>query len=1232
MFFVLGHYLNAHDGKTGVDESNEFRVSMACDPVPNLQESFEDVFPPACWSNNGWERVEALSAPSPYNVAPQDGKYMLRYDCEIVPEKKVDLTTPAFLTNGENQGLFFWFYRDTYYPGLNERINIYLSETGDITGLSPVATIHRSIEFDPVVVGKGWYEYRVLLPCAGMQSAYVTIEAENSGSEWGGAIFIDNISIKNVCMPPENFKTSLYEKTSSYNNISVSWNMPQGDSSFFLGFNLYRNGILLAGNLNVLAYHDMNLENGEYVYSIEAIYSNDCGKSELIYAPAIVVSGLCNHVWKPENPTGKIKAEEWYNIDLKWDDLTEQKLSYVDDAIYGSTGGVDNFTIATRFAPDDLLKYDGMSLTKISFVPRAASIDYVLKIWKGGSELNPGTEIYRQTVSANDLNVGSIWNQVQLDSPVPIDVAQEMWIGISFENAAAYYPATFDEGPVAQDGYSNLIYYKGNWTTLFQLNPDAIYNWCISGIVKMYPGDENVVGFNVYRNNALVNTNGLIEETRFMDLVSESGVYSYEISAIYDNFCESEKTASISFDMPASPCDNLWNTPVVEGFESERFPAWCWENTGSNNDALWDRVKEGIYPTCFPHTGSNMMRYHCYRYSIGSSASFISPLFTTPGDSYILSFWLHRDNEVDWTSEMKDRVNVYLSETGDISSLEPLLTVHRSIELEPKVETSGWHEYRVPLNTTSMDNARIVLEGISMYGANIYIDDINIYNSVLCTPAIDIVVEQPLEESVCLSWKAPVADDIVGYRIKRDDTVIVDNQQETIFSENLPIGQYEYCVVVLYNKSGCTESEPLCVDVNVIKQCDPVTNVSAEHSTSDAIRISWDAPQAAQLKDYSVYRNDVKIGNTDNTAYLDENLSAGPYRYGIAVNYDGKDCTFSELRISNQVRIEYCDTIANLNGNVVNNGIDLTWNFTGDAEFTEVLFQEGFENGIPSDWLNLTDDDDYATWDHQEGNGQIGSHVYSQSFADFGIIQFPVNPNNWLITPSIHLYGTETLEYYISSYAIDPAEHYGVFISTTGTDYDDFTLLFEETLTADDVNWNLRKIDLSSYKGDVYIAFRHYESYDHYALKLDEITVRSVWGYPPFNVYRNDVFLATVKETSYTDTNVQTGGNYTYCVRPIYTSCETGVKCIPVVISSVNDVQADQVAIYPNPASDKVFVSGNNLVKISIYNPTGQLIEQIYANKENTIEEINLSACKQGIYFFKVETQNESFIKGVIKK
>ncbi|MDR0413489.1 MAG: choice-of-anchor J domain-containing protein [Dysgonamonadaceae bacterium] len=1232
--FMLMHGASAQQRSITVgDGPGAARSNVANSPVASVQESFEGNFPPDGWANRGWERVEALSAPSPYNVAPQDGRYMLRYDCELIPDQKVWLTTPCFLTGGENKGFYFWFYRDSYYPGLDEKINIYLSETGDITGLSPVTTIHRSIEFSPVVAARGWYEYRILLPCAGMTSAYVVVEAEGNGSEWGGAIFIDNLSIRNVCMPPENVTAALYQGTSFYNNVAVTWTMPQGNSQAFAGFNLYRNGSLLAGNLNALAYNDVNLGNGTYTYALEAVYTNDCGVSERVQLPEVTVTGLCAGTWNPENLAGTIQAKEWYNVGLTWDDLTEEKLSYTVDAVDGATGGVANFAIAVRFTPDDLSKYNGLPLTKIAIVPNDGTVDYILGVWQGGSGLNPGTEVLRQTVSASSLNIGRSWNEVELTTPVVVDASQELWISLSFNNAATAYPAAFDAGPIAKEGYSNLIYFNGAWTTLFQLNAEAGFNWSLRGIVKMYSGAENVTGFNLYRNQALVNTGGLIAEPAFLDLVPGGGRYSYEVSAVYDNFCESGKSDPFEVEVPASPCDNPWNTPVFEGFESDRFPAWCWSNTGRDESRLWERVKSSNNPTCTAHTGDGMLRYNCYLYMENSSTLLTSPAIATPNDEYMLSFWMHRDSEESWTAYYADRVNVYLSETGDITSLTPVFTMHRSRELDPVVATDGWYEYRVPLNTTSLDEVRIVFEAVSMWGANLYLDDITVYDPLSCVEVSNLTAEQPLEGNVVLSWEAPVAEQIAGYRIERDGQVIVASQTETTFSEKLPPVRYNYCVTTLYNKVGCSESAPVCIEVEVIRQCDPVANVRATQTAQDAIRIDWDAPLAALQRGYSVFRNEVLIGSTMyDTFYQDENLPAGSYRYSIVANYVGKDCTASEPRTSNPVRIEHCIAVNNLRGNIVDRKIVLDWDFTDEPEFTEVLFAEGFENGIPSGWLNLTDDDDFAVWNHQEGGGQTGSYVYSLSYADFEVIQFPVDPNNWLITPPIHLYGTETLEYYISSSVISPQEHYGVYISTTGTGYGDFSLLFEETLTAADTNWRLRTVDLSAYSGTVRLAFRHFDSYAHYTLKLDEVTVRSTWGYPAFEVQRDGQVLATVKGRSYTDATAQTGVDYMYCVVPVYSSCSVDPACIPMIMSSLGDVRANPVTVFPNPAADKVFVSGENMERISIYLLTGQLIEQIPVDKADTVVEVSLSAYKQGLYLFKIETGDGPAIREVIKK
>ncbi|MFN2394193.1 MAG: choice-of-anchor J domain-containing protein [Bacteroidales bacterium] len=75
-------------------------------------------------------------------------------------------------------------------------------------------------------------------------------------------------------------------------------------------------------------------------------------------------------------------------------------------------------------------------------------------------------------------------------------------------------------------------------------------------------------------------------------------------------------------------------------------------------------------------------------------------------------------------------------------------------------------------------------------------------------------------------------------------------------------------------------------------------------------------------------------------------------------------------------------------------------------------------------------------------------------------------------------------------------EYYSVWISTTGTNPEDFTMVFDETLPTDVDGWAYqpREIDISEYAGeDIYVTFRHHESTDNdrlvlYDVKLYEYT------------------------------------------------------------------------------------------------------------------------------------------------
>lgn len=71
-------------------------------------------------------------------------------------------------------------------------------------------------------------------------------------------------------------------------------------------------------------------------------------------------------------------------------------------------------------------------------------------------------------------------------------------------------------------------------------------------------------------------------------------------------------------------------------------------------------------------------------------------------------------------------------------------------------------------------------------------------------------------------------------------------------------------------------------------------------------------------------------------------------------------------------------------------------------------------------------------------------------------------------------------------------EYYSVWISTTGTNPEDFTMVFDETLPTDVPGWAYqpREVDITGYAGeDIYVTFRHHETTDNDRLVLYDVKV-----------------------------------------------------------------------------------------------------------------------------------------------
>ena len=117
-----------------------------------------------------------------------------------------------------------------------------------------------------------------------------------------------------------------------------------------------------------------------------------------------------------------------------------------------------------------------------------------------------------------------------------------------------------------------------------------------------------------------------------------------------------------------------------------------------------------------------------------------------------------------------------------------------------------------------------------------------------------------------------------------------------------------------------------------------------------------------------------------------------------------------------------------------------------------------------------------------EGNNCMGSiSIDEDSGSALGV-------DNWLISPKVNLGGTLTL--YACDLGTDYVENYSVYVSTSGTDAEDFVALGENIQTPGGINqWGAQTFDLSAYAGQQgYIAIRHHDSQGYY-LFIDAVSI-----------------------------------------------------------------------------------------------------------------------------------------------
>lgn len=227
------------------------------------------------------------------------------------------------------------------------------------------------------------------------------------------------------------------------------------------------------------------------------------------------------------------------------------------------------------------------------------------------------------------------------------------------------------------------------------------------------------------------------------------------------------------------------------------------------------------------------------------------------------------------------------------------------------------------------------------------------------------------------------------------------------------------------------------------------------------------------------------------------------------------------------------------------NMVQLQWNAPVVAQQT--LFYESFESGnIPATWKLYDIDGDGEKW---EIHPFTAAHTGSYSVASYSWFNGnALTPDNWLITPQITIPDSAMLEFFVAAVSQSYSqEHYQIKVSTTDTQFASFThIIWEETLPASNNSWLFRDISLTAFTGQqIYIAFVHNQSTNHFAIKLDDITINQYAKSNPelmgYHVFRADLnsntatqlTSAIIADTLFTDYPA-IDGKYKYYIFAVY--------------------------------------------------------------------------------------------------
>ena len=941
-------------------------------------------------------------------------------------------------------------------------------------------------------------------------------------------------TVVDVHYPAENLDYSVTD-----NNVALAW-QANAFATNVIEYQIYRDNEELA-IVSDLSYTDSNLANGNYSYSIRAIYPN--GVSEISNTVVAMVEVL----YAPRNLTLTIQAN---SVTLNWDEPNSLYRDFIGYKLFRDEDLISSLTELT-YTDSDLVndQYSYTVKAEYSTGDSEASnvvianvevlypaLDLALNISEDDVTLTwdynalSGTSIIDYTIYKDGLILGNVTDLTYLD--------QALANGVYEYNVSVNYLSGSSELAQAVSALVEVLYPPQNLNCIVE-NNSVLVTWDAAPT-----SSRAFLGYKLYRDNELIFFDETANNHRDLDLINDS--YEYKLEAIYSTGTSEALTTSVIVEV-------LYPVVNFTGNLTETEINLAWENA--------------------PNAGNSVLSYSIYRnselYANQTELTYSDSALPNGDYEYTVvanyaSGSASASESLDFMVEITYPVtNLTAQVTADAVNLAWNLPVDspRAL-LEYNIYRDGvfvGSSEELNYSDTGLANANYTYYVTAVYTSGESQPSNSVEAMVEVTYPVQNLVSSVEENNVTLTWDTPAtsARGLLGYTILRDNEEIANTPENNYIDSNLLNNTYTFAVKALYSTGESIE----VTTTALVEVLYPVINLTLDIFEDDAT-LAWETNimSNTSIIDYSLYRNGINIGNSPEISYLDEMLANGSYEYYVVANYQTGSSEPSQS-ISALVEVLYAPE--NLTCLVENNNVLVSWDpaptsargFLGyklSRDDQEIFFSE---DATSYNDMNLINNEYEYKLEATYSTG-VSEAVTTSVLIEilYPVIDFTGSLSETEVTlawTNDPLAGTSIISYSVyrngelytiltDQNYVDPGLANATYDYNIIANYNTGSASLSESLSFNvEITYPVTNLTAQVTADLVYLSW--------------DLPVNSPRALLSYNIYRDGVVVGNSEELYYSDTLLP-NATYSYYITAVYTSGESEPS---------NDVEAMVEVLYP---------------------------------------------------------------------